>query len=137
MSCASWPAPLGMARVVRPSSRAERPMMERIRVSVGAGMLTFVSANEKVVPFARPILFASATIKSNSWWIFRPSRSRSSSERTTFPGITFGAPGSAEILPTVPTCRPGIDVTMRLTATVNRAAESIASRRLTIGVVPA
>ena len=46
---------------------------------------------------------------------------------TTLPGITFGAPGSALIRPTVPTCRPGTLVTTRFTAWINFAAASNAS----------
>ena len=67
----------------------------------------------------------------------RGSRSRSSSVATTRPGMTFAPPGWIVMRPTVPTCRPGIDVTAACTASTNRAAASSASCRSAIGVVPA
>jgi hypothetical protein len=49
MSCASWPAPLGINFVDRPSSFAESPMSWRIRGSVGAGIFTLISLKSKLV----------------------------------------------------------------------------------------
>jgi predicted permease len=109
----------------------------RIRGSLGAGAFTCSSSKAIVVPLASPIFMASARMFSNSRTICASSRSRSSSEHSTVPGMTFGAPGTARIRPTVPTWRPGALVTTRFTMSMNRAAASIASCRWPIGVVPA
>ena len=51
--------------------------------------------------------------------------------------MTFGAPGSASIRPTVATCVPGVVDAMRFAASVSSAAVTSASRLRFIGVVPA
>ena len=60
---------------------------------------------------------------------------RTSSEKRTLPGMTFIAPGSASMRPTVPTTS-GIDAAMRSTASTHSAAAASASRRRPIGTVP-
>ncbi|MEX2150517.1 MAG: hypothetical protein WD793_09880 [Steroidobacteraceae bacterium] len=138
MSCASWPAPLGIDRTVSPSDLAASVMIRRTRSSVGAGdSATSISAKLIGVCRASAIRCACAAIAWKTSSILSAARSRISRLIVTRPGMTLGAPGSARMRPTVATCRPGNEVAIRLTASVNSAALSSASRRRSMGVVPA
>ena len=64
-----------------------------MRGSLGAETLACRSAYANVVPVASPILTASARIASWIRRILASSRSRSSREQTTVPGMTLRAPG--------------------------------------------
>ena len=75
-------------------------------------------------------------IRSASRVSFSGDRSRNSIVSRTTPGITFGALGVTSSRPTVPTWRPGSEVTIWRTAIVRCEAASSASCRSAIGVVP-
>ena len=59
--------------------------------------------NDMEVSFPAAIIFAFFSISLNKKSILFSSKSLISKLSFTFPGITFGAPGKASILPTVPT----------------------------------
>src|SRR5262245_1145877 len=89
ISCASWPAPLGMNLVVNPSCLAASSITRRTRTSVGAGGVELVCLNSNFVPVAFSICWTSSRIFSKSILVFAASRSRNPRLVVTLPGMTL------------------------------------------------
>ena len=133
---ASWPAPLGMRWIGKPSAVTAASQRACHAGSQGAAAARMVSSSAMATPRRSAIASISASTA-----LAQVSRAASVVARMSMlnwqrPGTTLIEPAGTANMPTVPTTS-GTAPASRSTASTSSAAAAAASRRWPIGVVPA
>ena len=133
---ASWPAPLGMRWIGRPSAATAASQRACQAGALGAAAATEVCLSEQLSPRTRTMRASSACTSAASASRAASVVARRSRLKWQRPGTTLIEPPGTCSMPTVPTTS-GTAMARFSTNSASSATATAASRRRSIGVVPA